>query len=406
MGPASEVAEAHPDLPERDLGELIVAPGMVDAHCHLEWSLTGALVPVGRFAGFLGGLLRLRTRMQPADHAVAAALGALRCLESGTTTVADSGPTGRGVTALVAAGLRGVVHLEAFGRQEGSAATDAARALADRVAALEASAGSRVRVGVSPHAPYSVGPGLWRALSEHPGLGSRPWATHLAESPEEARLMARGDGPLRDVFQANGLEPARWPGEGLGPVARLVAAGALRAEMVAAHCIHLGPGGVEALRATGVAVAHCPISNARLRCGRAPLADLRAAGVPVGLGTDSPASAGHYDLRAEARACGLVGAAAPDAAQLLALATAGGAEALGLGREIGTLEPGKRCDLIAIEPGREVEGGEPCAVALDPTSRVVLVVVDGRVVLDRAGATLLDHEAVLAAASEVRARLC
>ena len=104
--------------------------------------------------------------------------------------------------------------------------------------------------------------------------------------------------------------------------------------------------------AAGVGVAHCPRSNAHLRCGRPPLAALREAGVPVGLGTDSPASGGDYDLRAEARACADAhGDAAPLAAgELLRLATLGGAEALGLAGQVGTLEPGKRADLVAITP--------------------------------------------------------
>src|SRR5207248_462555 len=106
-----------------------------------------------------------------------------------------------------------------------------------------------------------------------------------------------------------GFPPPRWPGEG-GPIARLAAAGALRRDMVVAHCVQLEPGDAERLASSGVGVAHCPQSNAALGCGRAPLEQLAAAGVPVGLGTDSPASAGPYDVRAEARACALVHGAA------------------------------------------------------------------------------------------------
>src|SRR5438067_11208053 len=119
--------------------------------------------------------------------------------------------------------------------------------------------------------------------------------------------------------------------------------------MVVAHCVQLEPGDAERLASSGVGVAHCPQSNAALGCGRAPLEQLAAAGVPVGLGTDSPASAGPYDVRAEARACALVHGAARapscDAAALVRLATLGGAAALGLERAVGSLEPGKRADL-------------------------------------------------------------
>jgi cytosine/adenosine deaminase-related metal-dependent hydrolase len=410
VGPAADVAAAHPDLAERDLGGAILLPGLVDAHCHLEWSITAAVLPPGRFATWLGGFLPLRARMGPEDHRAAALLGALRALEAGTTTLADSGPAGTGAAALSRAGLRGLVHLEVFGRQEGREAAEAARAHAERVAALDDDAGPLVRVGVSPHAPYTVSPGLWRALAEHPDLGGRPFATHLAESPEESRVLEHGDGPLAELFRAAGMTPARWPGDGPSVVGRLAAAGALRPGLVAAHCVQVGPADAEALAGSSVGVAHCPQSNARLRCGRAPLGALRAAGVRLGLGTDSPASAGPYDLRGEARGCALVHAAAgaptPDPAELLALATLGGASALGLDALVGSLERGKRCDLVAVDPPAGAEPGDPCAAALEPGARVRLVVVDGRVVLDEGGPVDLDRAVVTTAASEARARLC
>jgi len=410
VGAAARVAAAHPGLPERDLGEVVLTPGLVDAHCHLEWSLTADLLPPGGFAGWLGGFLKLRARMRAEDHRSAAALGALRALECGTTTVADSGPTGAGAGALAAVGLRGIVHLEAFGAEEGAAAREAAARHAAAVAALDEDAGPQVAIGVSPHAPYTVGPGLWGALAAHPDLGGRPWATHLAESPEETALLSTGNGPLAELFRRAGLGAASWPEGGGSPVARLAAAGALREGLVAAHCVQLGPGDAERLAAHGVGVAHCPQSNAYLRCGRAPLERLVDAGAAVGLGSDSPGSAGAYDVRAEARACGLVhgasGPGAPTSAALLRLATLGGARALGLGDLVGSLRPGKRADLAAFAPAPGAEPGDPAAAALDPRAEVRLVMVDGQVVLDDDGPTRVDRGEVLNRASGARSRLC
>ena len=406
VGPATEVARRWSGSPEVDLGDAILIPGLVDAHCHLEWSLTGGLVEAGDFATWLGALLELTPRMRPEDHATAALLGALRCIEHGTTTVADSGPTGAGVAALREAGLRGAVHVEAFGRQTGGAARDAAAAVAARVADLDEQAGPLVRVGVSPHAPYTVGPELWAALSERLELAQRPWATHLAESPAESRLLASGDGPLAELFARRGSEPGRWRGSG-GPVSRLQAGGALRPGMVAAHCVQLEADDPARLRTAGVAVAHCPVSNRRLRCGRLPIAALRDHGVTIGLGTDSPASAGDYDLRAEARACADAhgDAAALQAGELLRLATLGGAEALGLAGQVGTIEPGKRADLVAITPPPGTRRSDPCAAALDPDAAVTFAMVDGRTVMSRAGPLTLDRHAILTGAEEARSRL-
>lgn len=407
IGPAGRVLCDHPDLPVEDRGEEILAPGLVDAHCHLEWSLLDGLLPPAGFAQWLGRLLPLRVRMAAGDHQTAARLGALRALESGTTTLADSGPTGAGAAALAESGLRGLVHLEAFGREEGQDAVAAADLVAQGISALDAVVGPRGRVGVSPHAPYTVGPDLWAALRSHPELRERPWTTHLAESPDEGRAIAAGDGPLGDLFASAGLSPGRWEGPpDAGPVERVSRAGMTAPGLVAAHCVQLGAEDPTILARAGVRVAHCPRSNEHLLCGRAPLESLLSARVPVGLGTDSPASGGDYDLRAEARACRRMhaGVLDMDDAAGLRLITIDGAVALGMEHLIGSLEVGKRADLIALRPadGRLT----PTAAALHERTIVRAVVVDGEVLLRDGAPVRLGGERVRADAAEARGRLC
>ncbi len=175
---------------------------------------------------------------------------------------------------------------------------------------------------------------------------------------------------------------------------------------MAAHCVRLGPGDPALLAAAGVAVAHCPRSNAHLRCGTAPLEALHAAGVTVGLGTDSPASGGDYDLRAEARACWTAHAPVRDLddAALLRLITLDAARAIGMSESVGSIEPGKRADLVALAPARAE--GAPEALALDPRTAVDTVVVDGEIVFRAGSATRVDAGPVRARADEVRQRLC
>jgi 5-methylthioadenosine/S-adenosylhomocysteine deaminase len=139
--------------------------------------------------------------------------------------------------------------------------------------------------------------------------------------------------------------------------------------------------------AGGASIAHCPRSNALLGCGAAPLADMLAAGVQVGIGTDSPASAVDFDLWAELRTAiytARAREALPDALtaqQALELATIGGARALGYGDQIGTLTVGKRADLTAIDltgsPFAEVEDPVASAVFAGSPERILLTVVDG-----------------------------
>lgn len=396
-------------VPVTDLGDAILIPGLVDAHCHLEWGLMGGLVPDAGFGDWLGAFVHRTAAVTPDDRRQAARWAALVALRNGTTTVADSGPGGFGAQAAADAGLRAVVHLEVFGRDTGGEAREKVMRHGEAVLRARDQAGRHVQVGVSPHSPYTVGPELWNEVLADPILGAGPIAAHVAESPDEVMLLDQQEGPLVQAIRSVGREPARWPGGGPGVVSRLEAAGALAPGLVAAHCVQVHDDDAAMLAAHDVRVAHCPHSNARLRCGDAPIELLGLLGVPVGLGTDSPASAGPYDLRDEARWAAQAIArrgGTPRASDMLALATIGSATVLGMQAQVGSLVPGKRADMVAIRPfaGAPVQA-DPSLVALDPRSRVIGAWVDGHPVLDADGPVRADAGAIEAAAAEARARI-
>lgn len=396
-------------VPVTDLGDAILIPGLVDAHCHLEWGLMGGLVPDAGFGDWLGAFIHRTAGVTPADREQAARFAALMALRHGTTTLADSGPSGFAAQAAAQAGLRAVVHMEIFGRDTGHDAREKVARHGEALLQARDEAGSRVQMGVSPHSPYTVGPELWSEVLADPILGAAPLAAHVAESPDEVLLLDQQVGPLVEAITSVGRDPARWPGGGPGVVSRLEAAGALVPGLVAAHCVQLDEDDAALLAARDVRMAHCPHSNARLRCGDAPVELLQALGVPVGLGTDSPASAGAYDLRDEARwaAEGVARrGGTPLAADMLAMATIGSARVLGMDDQVGSLGPGKRADMVAIRPfdGAPVEA-DPSLVALDPRSPVVAAWVDGQQVLGPDGPALLDAGAIEADAAEARARI-
>lgn len=408
-GPAADVEVDFPELAERDLGDAVLAPGFVDAHCHLEWSLMGGRAGPRAFPDWLADFLTSRPRDRDL-LGLAAEVGALACLRAGTTTVADSGPTGAGVAGLRRMGIRGAVHLEVFGDPAPADAATAADAAAARLAELDGeAAGADLVVGLAPHAPYTVGPDLWAALAAHPELAERPWTTHIAESPAE-RDWAGGDpAALARAYAAIGVRPARPPAGRGDEIARLAASGALRPGLVAAHCVQLAAGDAERLAAAQVAVAHCPQSNARLRCGRMPIEQLRRAGVTIGLGTDSPASGGPYDLRAEGRACQTIHAAcdaSPSDREIVDMLTRGGAAALGRGDEIGAIAPGMRADLVALRPGQCLGGDDPFAVIMDAAAVVSDVIVAGRELVRDGRVVRVDPDELGDRVVEARRRLC
>jgi 5-methylthioadenosine/S-adenosylhomocysteine deaminase len=322
-----------------------------------------------------------KRRLDWDDTVAIARAGAAANLASGVTTVADSSFTGAAAVAADELGLRAIVHLEVFGADESELETR----FAPNRERIEGSLSERVCLGVSPHAPYTASPDLYRACLE---LGL-PVATHLAESKAEQEWLLHGTGPWAAF--ADVLPPS--PGEtGIRVLAR---EGLLAPAITAAHCVLLDDEELDLLAQHDVAVVHCPRSNALLGCGAAPLVRLRTAGLRVGLGTDSPASTPSFDVFEELRAAavlaraGAADAGALSAADALRLATLGSAEAIGLAGEIGSLTPGKRADLTVVSLAETswVPWEDPVAACVfgGAPERVSRTIVDGRTRYSRGG---------------------
>lgn len=376
VGPAADLeGEVH------HFDEAVVVPGFVNAHAHLEYAV---------YAGFGDGLpfadwLRLhvdRKRLLDWDDTVAIArLGVAESLASGVTTVADSSFTGAAAVAAAELGLRAVIHLEVFG--EGAAELDSR--FGPNRARIESALSERVRLGVSPHAPYTASLELYRACF---GLGL-PIATHLAESPAEREWLVHGRGPWQPLAS---FLTAPAGDTGIRVLAR---EGLLSPSLVAAHCVAVESDEIDLLARHDVAVAHCPRSNALLGCGIAPVSELLRAGIRLGLGTDSPASTPSFDMFDEMRAAVTLARARssrPDALtahDALELATLGSARALGMDADVGSLTPGKRADLAVVSlAGSAYLPWEDPAVALvfcGTPERVCRTIVDGQTRYSRGG---------------------
>ncbi len=315
-----------------------ILPGFVNAHSHLEYSVYGGFGDGLSFGPWVSLHVERKGRLDFDAMVDVARLGAAECLRSGVTTVGDASFAGAAAIACHDLGLRAIVYLEVFGGP-GSIET----MFEPKRARVAGALSDRVRLGISPHAPYTVTFDLYAACR---ALGL-PVATHLSESPDEAAYVRDGSGP----WAGFGL---LIPPIGTSGISALAERGLLDGNVVAAHCVTVDEHEIDLLAAHDVAVAHCPRSNAILGCGTAPLRALRQAGVRVGIGTDSPNSAVSLDFFDELRAA-LFGARARErdalalgTSEALELATLGGARALGLDGRIGTLEPGKEADITIV----------------------------------------------------------
>lgn len=430
VGPADDLRQEHPAEEAKSFPGCVILPGLVNAHSHLEYSAFRDFARQSGFAEWMLRLLLARRRLAAEDYGVSALWGARECVRGGVTYIGDAAFEGwTTIRAANAAGLRARVYLEAFGIDDAKLPQTMDR-LEARLEVLRKECGPLVELGLSPHAPYTVSARLYREVARFARRQDMRVATHVAESQAEVDFLGAGAGPLANAYRAAKMwRGERWAPPGIRPVEYLESAHALGPELLAVHCVQVSEADIALLGERGAAVAHCPRSNLRLDCGVAPVAEFLAAGLKVGLGTDSAASNDSLDMFAEMRAAltlsraraaepaaapGVLAAAAPPltAGQALRLATLDGARALGVDRMVGSLEPGKAADLIVVRLprghalARELAPAAPSAFACgdpsgltpaaDPvetlvtrasTSDVKLVLVAGRVVFDAAART-------------------
>jgi len=249
----------------------------------------------------------------------------------------------------------------------------------------------RVRVAVEPHAVYTCSPDLLEKSKALADAHHTRWIIHLSETARE----------VADCLEHYGDTP-------VGHLHRL---GLLTANTVADHAVALTDRDMELLAASGAGVAHCPESNMKLASGMAPVADLLARGVPVGLGTDGCASNNNLDMLGEldtaaklAKVRHLDPTALP-AREALALATRQGAQILGLGGETGMLAPGLKADLVVINLDQPhlTPLYDPCShlVYAATGADVQTVIVEGRILVEDRRLLAFDLAETLAMAREL-----
>ncbi|MCL6106606.1 MAG: amidohydrolase [Actinobacteria bacterium] len=415
VGPAAVIMEANPGSKVVNLHHAILLPGFVNCHSHLEYSVFRGLLDNMNFGDWLLNFLDIRSILSQEDYLASARLGAAECVSSGFTTVADSMYAGASLDAVNAAGLRAIVFQEAFGIDDGKLAATMA-GLSARLDELEESQNDLVEIGLFPHATYTVSAAMYRAVARLARERGKRFATHLAESSEESAYIRSGSGVLAlDLREKVGWEKMTREAFGVTPVKYLQQWDVYGPDFIAVHCVNVTDQDVAILAGSGVAIAHCPKSNAKLGCGIAPLPSFLAAGIRVGFGTDSPASSNMMDMFSEMRTAVFLhrgvrrDAEALDASDCVRMATLGGARVLGLDGRTGSLEPGKQADMIAVDMEHNhfmpIEDPYSALVLGGSREDVFFVMVAGRTIYDKKVLLTVDEEKTSAAAKAARQKL-
>jgi len=379
----------------------IALPGLINAHTHLSMTL---------FRGYADDMLLqdwlakkiwpLEAKLSNEDCYSGALLGAVEMIRSGTTSFVDMYFHMEDVARAVAkSGLRGFLSygiIDLFDTAKSSRERANVQKFYEYVRDL---GNPRVRFVIGPHAPYTCSAEMLQWSKGFAEKNNTMIHIHVAETRREQA----------DSQKQHGMRVVEY----------LDKIGALSKNMLAAHCVWLTKSEVKLLAKSEVKVAHCPVSNMKLASGGvAPLPEMFDAGIPVALGTDGAASNNSLDMFETMKICALIHKAhrwdptVLPAQKTLDLATIEGARALGVDQEIGSIESGKRGDVILLDANapnlRPLHGVETVVSDLvysASSGNLDTTIVDGQVLMENRIVTSLDSAEVCAKAQERATRL-
>ncbi|MDY0087045.1 MAG: amidohydrolase family protein [Coriobacteriia bacterium] len=417
IGEFEKLAAAHPDEEVRDFGLAVLMPGFVDLHTHLEYSAMRGLVDDLPYSEWKLQLLEKEQLLDQGDWEDSALLGAAEALRSGITTIADITETGASARAAASVGLRATIYREVSTMEKRLVGEVMTRAAEDIAKWREYGDPSRLTIGIAPHATYSCHPELYRRVAEKAVAEGLRVSMHVAVSRDEYDFVKYGSSRLavdyRDTYSGTDLG---WLPTGVSPVLYLNQWGLFDVpNLLAVHCTQVDDSDMEILAEHDVAVAYCPRCNAKLGMGVAPLGMMLQRGIRVGIGTDSPASNNTLDMFDEMRIGLLIQRSVSGyerhliAREYIKMATMNAARALGIGEIVGSLEPGKQADIIAVDisHSHQIPTLYPYSTLVHTTNQenVVFTMVAGQVLYDTGCWSLLDMNRIQARAEEMRVKL-
>ncbi len=371
IGPAKWIINTYPRHRVHRFDNALLMPGLVNLHTHLELPPLLNAIRAKSFPEWALNLIVAKKDLDKTRYTKAVLANIKTLIESGTTTVGEICTHEISPSLLKQNGLRAVVFREIISMARHSANLPLP-AFANK------SAGGLVQFGLSPHSPYTVSKSVAVRIKELSIKKRFRLAMHVAESKDETRLLRREKSGLEQLYQFAHWDLAGAP-SGASSVEYLDRIGFLSPQLLAVHGVQITDRDLELIKKSRTSVAHCPRSNKELGVGRMPLAKLLRVGITVGLGTDSLASSPSLNMWDEMRyAYQIHRRNGVSAEEIFKLATINGAKALGLNKVIGTLEQGKRADIIAV-PLPSKNTGDLYSDLLRETKSCIMTMVDGKI---------------------------
>jgi aminodeoxyfutalosine deaminase len=390
IGTQEELKARFADAEVKDFGEAVILPGLINCHTHLDLTaMRGYLERVeGDFFAWLNLLTTTKRSLSKEDLYISSLWGIVEAIRAGITCVGDvSDNAGVVLKALNCSGLRATLYQEYFGADP-RLANEFFKQIRETLPSIRTHETPLVKVGISPHAPYTVSTQLLRLIVPYAIEESLPVMMHASESTAEDLLMREGRGPFAERFTERGID---WKPPGISTVQYLAKLGLLDTKLLLAHCTRVDEADIETLKSSKVGIAHCPKSNAKLGHNRSPYYSLIKNRMNVGFGSDSVASNNTCDILEEARFAVLLSRIGTNigtgytqmirASQALHTATLGGASALGY-KALGELKEGALADLIivALDKAHQLPVQNPVNSLIFASSGrdVILTMIDGK----------------------------
>lgn len=374
-----------------DATGMVATPGLINCHTHLAMTLFRGIAEDQPLETWLTKTIwPLEAKLTPQDIYYGSLLGCLEMIKSGTTCFADMYFHEETVAESVQeAGLRAVLApglLETLGKDLAEKTLKQTIQLAKRYHKPK----STIKIQLGPHAVYTCSLDFLKKVRETATRHRIGIHTHLAESEDIANQIRKE--------------------HGLTEVQLLESIGFLGPDVLAAHCIHLNQEDMQTLAKHDVKVAHNPVANMKLAQGTAKVPNLQKVGITVGLGTDGPASNNTLDMLQSMKIAALLQKAhyrdptVLPAKTILEMATRKAAKALGLEKIIGSLEPGKRADIILIDfkkPHLTPQHNPYANIIYSANgSDVQTLIVDGRILMENREVKTLNEEEIMEKAQE------
>ena len=373
IGPSNTIIQRYPSHRIMKIDNAFLIPGLINIHTHLELPPLLTEIHLNNFSDWIINLILQKKKLGVNHYRDAVQINIHTVAESGVTTIAEICTHKVSPEYLKLSGLRAYIFNELI-------------CMSQQLAFCSIQGNQRrtnlLQSGLSPHSPFTVTEPLLKQLDRLCKKKSFIISMHISESRDEIRLLQRKKSGLEKIYKFAGWD-LDWAPHGSSSIEYLQRIGFLSPNLLAVHAVQVSDADIALIKKHRVSIAHCPRSNKNLGVGRMPLKKMLDAGITVGLGTDSLASVPTLNMWDEMRYALKIhkkdGVTAED---IFKIATIGGAKALGLDKEIGTLEPGKKADIIAV-PLPKKNTGDIYSDLIRETKSSIMTMVNGKILWNK-----------------------